>query len=65
MYIWRLKSLAITGILEKILSPSKGRDSILESINRIKLSIPDDGSGKLLSYAASSPAFFPPLGGAF
>jgi len=49
MYIWRLKSLAITGTLENTLRVSSGSESMRLSISKIKLSIPDVGSGKLLS----------------
>lgn len=62
MYICKLKSLATTGTLENGGSVSKGNDSILWSIKSTKLSIPEVGKGKLLSYAASSPgAALPPV----
>jgi hypothetical protein len=41
-----MKSLATTGTLSNILSDTKGKDSILLSKNRTKLSIPEEVSGK-------------------
>jgi hypothetical protein len=41
-----LKSRATTGIFSNILSDSKGKDCILLSKSKTKLSIPDDVNGK-------------------
>jgi len=41
-----LKSLATTGTLSNILSDSKGKDCILLSKNRTKLSMPEEVRGK-------------------
>jgi uncharacterized membrane protein YoaK (UPF0700 family) len=45
-----LKSRATTGIFSNILSDSKGKDYILLSKNKTKLSIPEDVNGKPDSY---------------
>jgi hypothetical protein len=41
-----LKSLATTGILSNIFNDSKGKDCILLSNNKIKLSRPEEVNGK-------------------
>ena len=71
LYRCKLKSLDTTGILLNNFNVSKGSDSNLWSTKITNDSIPDVGKGKLLSYAANSPAaYFPPgfaayFGGAY
>ena len=59
-----LKSFDTTGTFQNTLRPSNGKASILLSTKMIKLSIPELGKGKLLSYEANSPPLAaPPLAG--